>query len=345
MFKKLTYKSWKDKISNVAQVGGIETAVLDKGPARGTRIAWVNTGTGLRYKIVLDRAMDIADAFWGPYCLSWLSPLGITPPEPFSDKGADWLYTFGGGLMVTCGLTHTGGPETDTDGSRGLHGRISNRPAVIESILQPDPQLGQLKMSITGIIKETTIFGPDLELRRTISGELGKPIIQIHDEVLNRGNTAVPHMLLYHCNFGWPLVDEGTEIRWKGKWKPRDEESRFIFKEGNDFHRCPKPLERHKGTGEAAAFIDAESDKDGICSCGIYNERLDLQLDLRFKKAELPWLTNWQHWGRSEYVTGLEPGTHPPIGQNKAKERGTLIYLEPGEIKHYNLDFEINQRL
>ena len=55
--------NWTDKISNTAQLGGIETSVLDNGRGRGTRIAWINTGAGLRFKIVLDRAMDIADAF------------------------------------------------------------------------------------------------------------------------------------------------------------------------------------------------------------------------------------------------------------------------------------------
>ena len=67
-------------------------------------------------------------------------------------------------------------------------------------------------MSITGIIKNTTLFGPAFELRRTISGKIGSASIVIHDEVLNRGNSPAPHMMLYHCNFGWPLVDEGTDI-------------------------------------------------------------------------------------------------------------------------------------
>ena len=62
----------KDKISNATHAGGIETSVLDNGPARGTRIAWINTGAGLRYKVVLDRAMDIADAFYNQYSISWL---------------------------------------------------------------------------------------------------------------------------------------------------------------------------------------------------------------------------------------------------------------------------------
>ena len=73
--------------------------------------------------------MDIADAFFNQHSLAWLSHEGVTFPQPFSDRGADWLRTFGGGLLTTCGLTHVGGPETDEHGKRGLHDRISNIPA------------------------------------------------------------------------------------------------------------------------------------------------------------------------------------------------------------------------
>lgn len=118
-------QSWSDKISNPAQIGGIETAIMDNGFGRGTRIAWINTGTGLRYKVVIDRAMDIADAFYNQHSLAWLSHSGITSPEPFSSRGIDWLRTFGGGFLTTCGLTHVGGPETDSFGERGLHDTIS----------------------------------------------------------------------------------------------------------------------------------------------------------------------------------------------------------------------------
>jgi len=110
--------SWTDKISNPAQIGGIETSILDNGAAKGTRIAWINTGTGFRYKVVLDRAMDIMDAFFNQHSLSWLSHGGITYPQPFSNRGIEWLKTFGGGLLTTCGLSHVGGPEADEYGER-----------------------------------------------------------------------------------------------------------------------------------------------------------------------------------------------------------------------------------
>jgi galactose mutarotase-like enzyme len=336
--------SWRGKISNTAQLGGIETSVLDNGAGRGTRIAWINTGTGLRFKVVIDRAMDIAETFYSQHSIAWLSQGGITAPEPFSNYGLDWLKTFGGGLLTTCGLSHVGGPEADEFGQRGLHGQISNIAAEIESIIQPDPTAGKMEMSITGRMKESRVLGPNLELKRTISATLGQATIRIHDEVVNRGNTPAPHMLLYHFNFGWPLVNEGTDIIWDGKWQTREGvTNNKIFKEGNNFKRCPGTLAEHAGTGEEVAMIDIAADTSGWCTCGLHNSRLGLALSLRFKKEQLPWLINWQHWGEGEYVTGLEPATNPLIGQAKARERKELIFLQPGEIRSYDLELEVVQ--
>src|SRR5690606_14452726 len=151
-----------------------------------------------------------------------------------------------------------------------------------------------------------------------------------------------PHMLLYHCNFGWPLVDEGSEIIWSGKWTPRESgRQNQIFKEGNDFHTCLPPIDAHLGGGEEAVFIDVDADSAGMCKSGIRNKKLGLDLTLEFRKDQLPWLTNWQHWGKGEYVMGLEPGTNPPIGQKKARETGTLIFINPGEKKEYDLTIRV----
>ncbi len=335
-------RNFKGRISNTAQLGGIETSILDNGAGRGTRIAWINTGTGLRYKVVIDRAMDIADAFYNEHSIAWLSHAGISTPQPLANKGLDWLRTFFAGLLTTCGLSHVGGPETDEHGERGIHGNISNIPAEIESIIQPDPLKGNMKMSITGIMKETKIFGPSLELKRTISGTLGESYLHIHDEVTNRANTAAPHMLLYHFNFGWPVADEGAQILWKGKWTLPDREGdEKIFNDRNDFHKCPAPLDIHKGTGEAVAFIDIDADNNGECISGIYNTEINIAVSVSFKKEQLPWLINWQHWGDGEYVTGIEPGTHPPIGQSKARKNNELIFIGPGETKVYDVRIEV----
>lgn len=342
VMKVLSEEGWQHKISNVHQIGGIETSVLDNGPAKGTRVAWVNTGSGLRYKVVLDRAMDIADAFFNENSLSWLSHAGITSPAPFSDGGVDWLRTFGGGLVTTCGLTHVGGPESDEFGVRGLHGHISNIPAEITSLTQPDILRGNSEMHITGIIRETRPFGPCLELKRTISSRLGESAIHFRDEITNVGNMPSPHMILYHINLGWPLVDENARILWEGSWNSRDNNpDNPIFNAQNDFKKCLPPLDAHKAGGEEAVFVDIVANEDGICQCGIHNEKLELAFIVSFPKKQLPWMTNWQHWGPGEYVTGLEPGSNPPIGQKKAREEGTLKFIQPGETVSYEMTLEV----
>jgi hypothetical protein len=292
--------------------------------------------------VVIDRAMDIADAFFNQHSLTWLSHGGITHPQPFSNHGMGWIRTFGGGLLTTCGLDHVGGPEKDEHGDRGLHGLISNTPAEIESITQPDPLNGKLEFSIRGKIKQTQVFGPSFELKRTISGTIGQTVIRIHDEATNCANTAAPHMLLYHLNFGWPLADEGTDLLWKGSWQsPGEVSASKIFREGNNFRKCPSPLSSHNGSGEEVAFIDITPDESGLCTAGLFNTRINLAVEIRFNKKELPWLTNWQHWGKGEYVTGLEPGTNPPIGQAKARAQHDLIFLQPGETRNYHVEIEV----
>lgn len=335
--------SWRNKISNVAQVAGIETSILDNGQGRNTRIAWMNTGSGLRLKLVPDRALDITEAFINAYSLAWISHRGTVPPLRSATHGGEWLRAFGGGLMTTCGLDHVGGPEADGDARRGLHGEISNIPAEIISVVQPNLDDSEPKMSISGKILQSTVFGPHLELTRTISARLGESEFEVHDIVRNVGNQPAPHMLLYHLNFGWPLVDRDTRIIWDGDWESRNSDmDRKIFNPDNDFKTCPDVLELHQGTGEAAVFIDPAAKTDGTYQFGLVNPGLGLEVLVTAQKEQLPALTNWQHFGLREYVVGLEPGTNHPIGQLTAKEQDKLILAQPGETYEYNLKFSVN---
>lgn len=334
--------NWKYKISNFQQLGGIETSVLDNGLGRGTRIAWINTGTGLRYKLVLDRGMDVVDAFHNEHSLAWISHNGVASPQPFSDKGIEWIRTFAGGLLTTCGLSNAGPPNEDESGAKGLHGKYSNTPAELVSIKQPDIHSGDLDFEIVAKVRESSTFGPHLEMTRKISGRIGSAEIQIQDTVANLGNQKAPHMLLYHINCGWPLIDEGARIIWQGEKKPKATDANNTqFNIKHEFTRCAPPMDEHAGFGEDVAFIDPKADSRGTVVCGYANDDLGLALKITFSKNQLPWLINWQHWGKGEYVTALEPATHPPIGQKNARENGTLILLEPGEKRTYNLKLEV----
>ena len=98
------------KVAAYRQLGGIELATLVGGASDGCRVAWVNTGGGLRFKVLFDRCMDIADAFFNDYSLAFLSHRGITPPNYYAQDGGGGLKSFGGGLLLTWGVVLVGPP-------------------------------------------------------------------------------------------------------------------------------------------------------------------------------------------------------------------------------------------
>jgi hypothetical protein len=63
--------------------------------------------------------------------LAWVSPTGVVAPHFRELQGEGWLRSFGGGLLVTCGLQNVGEPSERGGEELGLHGRISNTPAAL----------------------------------------------------------------------------------------------------------------------------------------------------------------------------------------------------------------------
>lgn len=327
-------QSFKDvPVMNSAQLGGIETSVLDNGPEKGVRIAWVNTGGGLRYKVVIDRGLDIANAEFLGQSLTWLSLTGTNAPSHAYHRGLEWLRNFYGGLVVSCGPLNTGGPFEESGQAYGLHGTHSNTPAIIESIINPDLTTGRDEMSITGIVRTARVFGPDIELRRTISSTLGENAIRIHDRFTNLGNEPAAHAWLLHINFGYPLLEpEESTYCYAGKLTPRSDSAEWFTKRKN-FRAAPPPLQAHRGGGEVFSYIDPKTGGDGEVVCGLVNRKRGLGVKIEFNRADFARLGNWQHWGPGGSYTGaLEPMTAGVEGRPVDRQRGWYRELQPGEV-------------
>jgi hypothetical protein len=322
-------------VMNPMQLGGIETSVLDNGPGRGVRIAWINTGGGLRYKVIIDRGLDIADAEFLGQSLTWHSLTGITAPSHAYHRGVEWLRSFYGGLLVSCGPLNTGGPFEENGADHSLHGSHSNTPAIVEFITNPDPARGRFEMNITGIVRTARVFGPNVELRRTISSTLGEPSIRVYDHFTNRDNRPVPHAWLLHINFGYPLLEpEASTYCYRGRLTPRAQDAAWFERPG--FRTAPTPQESHRGTGEAFTYIDPDTDPDGNVLCGLVNRKRGFGVKLEFPQADYPRLGNWQHWGLAGSYTGaLEPMTGGVEGRPTDRQRGWYRELQPGETADY----------
>lgn len=323
-------------VMNPTQLGGIETSVLDNGPGRGVRIAWVNTGGGLRYKVVIDRGLDILDAEYLGQSLTWHAPAGIVAPSHAYHRGMEWLRSFFTGMLTSCGPLNTGAPFEEGGQEYGIHGTHSNTPGVVESIVNPDPEHGRLDMSITAVLRTARMFGPFIELRRTISSTLGQPAIRIHDVFANRGNEPAPHAWLLHINFGYPLLEpEASTYCYRGKLTARGDSAKW-FVAGRDFRAAPQPLAEHRGTGEVFSYIDPEVGADGNVVCGVVNRKRGFGVKIEYPQKDFDRLGNWQHWGPSGSYTGaLEPMTCGVEGRPVDRERGWYKELAPGQTTEH----------
>ncbi len=333
-----------DKFANVAQVGGIESYVIDEGPARGVRALVFNTGGGLRFRVLVDRGMDIDQAFMHQHSLSALAHKGPTPPTRGLDRGLDWLKGFPVGLLTSCGPFNTGAPDTDAEEELGLHGPHSNTAAAVESVVQPDPRRGQLDMSVTGTIRYGAWYGPNIELRRTISCTLGSNRIDITDEFFNAGNTESFHAWLLHVNFGYPLLDRGSVICFDAARVEAvgGEASIRRFGDLRAARKVPSPLKAHDAETSYLAYLYPKSPgRDRQACVGIVNPRLSLGVAIHYSTREFPRCGCWQHFGRHEYTAALEPMTGGVQGRSDDRRRGWLNTIEPGRRKTYRYRFDV----
>lgn len=329
---------------NTSQVGGIDAYTIDEGPARGVRALCVNTGAGLRYRVLADRGLDIDQAFYNNLSLTFLSYKGVTPPTRALDRGLDWLKGFPVGLLTSCGPFNIGAPCTDNGEELGLHGPHSNSAASLESVIQPDLHAGRDEMTIVGRIRYGAFYGPCVELKRTIRSWLGRNVIRITDEFVNAGNQAVPHAWLLHVNFGYPLVDEGAVFCSRDrKVEPvgGSEASAAVFRPGGPYKKIPAPLAEHSGPTSWVGYLYPKPDRNGQATVAIVNGRLSLGVAVRYDTRQFPRCANWQHWGRYEYVCALEPSTGSVEGRDKDRAAGLLGELKPGQRKAYEYSIEV----
>jgi hypothetical protein len=317
------------------QLGGVRLSVLDDGKGRGIRTAQFETGSGLAFTVLLDRGMDIGSARFQGAALAWESAVGPAHPMYFEKDGLSWHRTWAGGLLNGCGTTYGGLPCEDQGEVLGIHGRLSHTPANniwADAAWQGD----EYEMWVQGKVRETTVKGENVLVQRRIWTHLGASRLFIRDVITNEGLEPAPHMLLYHFNFGFPLVAEGTELI-----APSRKVTPFL-REGVtplDPARYVAPMD---GFQEQAFLHEMAAGEEGFATLVLANRGFDqgrgLGLYWRYRPAELPRLLQWVLARAGTYVTALEPHNFTAWSRAQARAAGTLAFLAPGEAREYNFE-------
>lgn len=338
------------RAGSLSQFAGVRLMTLGDGLERGIRMLEFRTGTGLRFTVLVDRAMDIADCEFQGQAIGWHSPAGFRHPglhEYEGEGGLAWARSFSG-LMVTCGLDHilfmndvpadnyVYGPKQKV--SHSLHGRVGTIPGRLTGYGERW-EGDRCILWAEGIVQQSAVFGEDLHLIRRIEAELGSNEIKLSDRVVNHGFYRTPHMYCYHINVGHPVLDEGArylapieDVVWAAH---AGDDYR---KQGVGYRRMPAPqMNFHEQVWQHEMAADA----DGLVPVALVNDRIGLGFEVTTRKDQFPCMYQWQNFQSGQYAMGIEPSTHHVTGNLAARERNEMIWLEHGDERRYDSVFRV----
>ena len=197
----------REHISNEAVLLDVRRMTCAEGRGKGVDLFRVTNLAGLDFDVLIDRCLGIGSLRVDGQMISYTSETGIVHPSYYNKEGFEWLRSFGGGFLATCGLRQVGEPCE----GHGLHGRIDNIPA--EEVSWKRWWEGDtLWAEISGTMYEACHQGEYLRLRRSIRLNHREKKIWVEDGVENLGAVPQPIMLLYHINMGAPFLKPGTVV-------------------------------------------------------------------------------------------------------------------------------------
>jgi hypothetical protein len=297
------------------------SSVVANGKAAGCRAIDLRVEDGIHLRLLPDRGLDAGDAWFAGLPLDWRSPVGET-----ASVADDWMLSFGGGLVVTCGLRNVGVPS---EGHR-QHGDFTFQRADVEAVERSGDAL-----IVQGRISEVSALGHHFEVERTWRTHAGRGLVQLEDTVTNHGDRTEPALQLYHVNLGPPLWAEGSELALDAAaTHPRDAEAEpYADAWGRAPGVIPQAPERvfeHEVTPAA----------DGWCRATVSGA--GLELELRWDAEPMPRLWQWVHPAYG--VLGLEPANCSVLGVAHDRAEGRLPELGPGESRRTRLEIRARRR-
>ena len=328
-------------IGNEDQLMTVTEAKLCQGRQEGVKEIRIDNGGDLSVTILPDRAMDIYQIRYKGKNLNYIGPNGIVGPEYYNDRGIEWLRSFFVGFLTTLGLQHMGSDMVVNGEPRGLHGKESSCPAEDVHITR-GIENGKPTVTVEGTMREARLFGENLRLHRSLKFFYEDNKMELTDTVENMGFGTQQYYLGYHINYGYPLLDEGTEVKIRNGGaapKARTEYS-ASFPESYKYVTAPDyPYP------ERCYFHEMEADEDGKTGYSIFNEKLNIGVKLSYDKDVLPNFCQWQMFGKGEYVCGLEPICCDMDAPHIGEEGCPAPVLNPGETRTYKLCFEFIDKL
>ncbi|MFO1499549.1 MAG: DUF4432 family protein [Verrucomicrobiota bacterium] len=148
---------------------------------------------------------------------------------------------------------------------------------------------------------------------------------RLEDTVTNRGDAEQEFELIYHVNFGPPLLEAGARFLGAVKKVTPANESAAAELSGYAEYLGPTP-----GFVEQVYWMEPVAGRDGRTIALLRNANGDLGVSMTYQPSQLPCFTLWKNTNtRAEgYVTGLEPGTSYPNNRRVERAAGRIPKLK-----------------
>ncbi len=311
---------------------------LTQGASQGVELIVVDSGK-VRAAICPTRGLSLWKANIDAVECGWDSPV-VGPVHPshvpiLDEGGLGWLEGFDE-LLVRCGLRSFGAPDFDSSGKMlyPLHGRIGNLPARDVTI---DVDVEHSLLTVSGRVLEARFLQYNLELRASYTFPLGQPVIEVNDSVINRSSQPAGIQMLYHVNFGKPVLGKGAKFHTASDRVVARNEHAATDIATWDTYREPTP-----GYEEQVYFYASRADDAGWASNVLTSADAKTAVAVRHKVNTLPYLTQWKNTVAETdgYVTGLEPGTGFPNPRSFEEAGGRVVTLAGGESVDFQLAIE-----
>ncbi|WP_194208024.1 aldose 1-epimerase family protein [Superficieibacter sp. 1612_C1] len=328
-----------DKLNIKDSHFSIEQKVLHGGKQEGSKVLIINSKDGLTITLSPTRGMNLLHVEGFGVRMGWDSPVKEVVNPAFinleSRNGLGWLEGFNE-MVVRCGYEWTGHPVTADGQIYTLHGKVGNTPASQVEVEVSDTAPYEIR--VRGLVKESTFKKADLQTMTELRYVPGSNSFSLHDVLTNHADYPHDYQIIYHSNFGKPILEEGARFL-----APMESISPFNDYAKGGLKEWQTYLGPTKGFDEMVFNIKPLSDTNHRTLAAVVNKAGDKGASIQFDTRQLPVLTLWKNTDTEKqgYVTGIEPGTSYAYPVTIEREQKRVKQLQPGESTQFDLTYTL----
>ena len=271
-----------EKVNNFMQVASVTRYTVNSGKGVGLKVIDCNNGK-IRFLLNESKALDVMQLYHEGVNVSFLSKNAFTLREINFDN------RFEGGMLYTCGFDSVGGRS-----GYETHGSFHNTTAEVTRA-----ECNENGIIIEADIRNSALFGKNLLIKRRVYSEINSSSVRVSDTLINEAYRPEDYCVLYHVNFGYPMLDEGAEI--VGDIESISPRTPWAEENIATAKLIEKPLPNKEETCYYLQMNEPE--------IALINNKLNKKATLKYSGDTLPCFIEWKSMASGDYALGLEPTT------------------------------------